>query len=212
MAVSARHFKSEVQQGSIDGMAKSGGRKRRPQGCSLRSHRLRRLKPLTPTLSPATHSAMPSMLPCCTSRIDRDPAARDGLGDRRDGRVIAAIQDGEALRFRHGIEQDQAADDRFLSRGQARIGHHALHEGGGVGLAVVRKYCFLCLRWGGLRCMCHGCSRSFRFSGSLGHKALGSASLAGGAEPSSFLDHGGFAVCNNPKKRFALNGPLCACL
>ena len=36
---------------------KSGGRKRRPQGCSLRSHRLRRLKPLTPTLSSATHSA-----------------------------------------------------------------------------------------------------------------------------------------------------------
>jgi hypothetical protein len=34
-----------------------------PQGCSLRSHRLRRLlKPLTPTLSPAVHSAMPSML------------------------------------------------------------------------------------------------------------------------------------------------------
>ena len=52
-------------------MAKSGGRKRRPQGCSLRSHRLRRLKPLTPTLSPATHSAMPSMLPCCTSDLKR---------------------------------------------------------------------------------------------------------------------------------------------
>ena len=41
------------------------------QGCSLRSHRLRRLKPLTPTLSPATHSAMPSMLPCCTSDLKR---------------------------------------------------------------------------------------------------------------------------------------------
>ena len=37
----------------IHNMAKSGGRKRRPQGCSLRSHRLQRLKPLTPTLSPA---------------------------------------------------------------------------------------------------------------------------------------------------------------
>ena len=49
----------------IHNMAKSGGRKRRPQGCSLRSHRLQRLKPLTPTLSPATHSPMPSMLPCC---------------------------------------------------------------------------------------------------------------------------------------------------
>ena len=38
-------------------MPKSGERKGRPQGCSLCSHRLRRLKPLTPTLSPATHSA-----------------------------------------------------------------------------------------------------------------------------------------------------------
>src|SRR5271166_7171488 len=37
----------------------------------MRSHRLRRLKPLTPTLSPATHSAMPSMLPCCTSDLKR---------------------------------------------------------------------------------------------------------------------------------------------
>jgi hypothetical protein len=37
--------------------------------CWLRSHRLRRLKPLTPTLSPAVHSAMPSMLPCCTSDL-----------------------------------------------------------------------------------------------------------------------------------------------
>src|SRR5271168_201624 len=52
-------------------MAKSGGRNGRPQGCSLRSHRLRRLKPLTPTLSPAIHSAMPSMLPCCTSDLKR---------------------------------------------------------------------------------------------------------------------------------------------
>src|SRR5271157_2337465 len=55
----------------IHNMAESGGRKGRPQGCSLRSHRLRRLKPLTPTLSPATHSAMPSMLPCCTSDLKR---------------------------------------------------------------------------------------------------------------------------------------------
>ena len=59
----------------IHNMAKSGGRKRRPQGCSLRSHRLRRLKPLTPTLSPATHSAMPSMLAldCVRHSIDRQP-------------------------------------------------------------------------------------------------------------------------------------------
>ena len=65
----------------IHNMAKSGGRKRRPQGCSLRSHRLRRLKPLTPTLSPATHSAMPSMLPCCTSDLKR----RDEENDKRLG-------------------------------------------------------------------------------------------------------------------------------
>ena len=41
------------------------------QGCSLRSHRLRRLKPLTLTLSPAVHSAMSSMLHCCTSDLKR---------------------------------------------------------------------------------------------------------------------------------------------
>src|SRR6516162_4893131 len=55
----------------IHNMPKSGGRKGRPRGCSLCSHRLRRLKPLTPTLSPAAHSAMPSMLPCCTSDLNR---------------------------------------------------------------------------------------------------------------------------------------------
>ena len=62
-------------------MAKSGGRKRRPQGCSLRSHRLRRLKPLTPTLSPATHSAIPSMLPCCTSDLKRRFISRNWRGE-----------------------------------------------------------------------------------------------------------------------------------
>ena len=64
----------------IHNMPKSGGRKGRPQGCSLCSHRLRRLKPLTPTLSPAAHSAMPSMLPCCTSDLNRrgkTPAGAD---------------------------------------------------------------------------------------------------------------------------------------
>ena len=43
----------------------------RHTGCSLRSHRLRRLTPLTPTSSPATRSAMPSMPPCCTSDLKR---------------------------------------------------------------------------------------------------------------------------------------------
>jgi len=55
----------------IHNMAKSGRAKGRPQGCPLRSHRLRRLKPLTPTFSPAFHSAMPSMLSCCTSDLNR---------------------------------------------------------------------------------------------------------------------------------------------
>jgi hypothetical protein len=41
------------------------------QGCSLRSHRLRRQNPLTPTLSTADHSAMPSMPHCCTSDLKR---------------------------------------------------------------------------------------------------------------------------------------------
>ena len=70
------------------------------QGCSLRSHRLRRLKPLTPTLSPATHSAMPSMLPCCTSDLkrrrsfrrpacsERKAAAGEGAALRRAGRAV----------------------------------------------------------------------------------------------------------------------------
>src|SRR6516164_2392569 len=62
----------------IHNMPKSGGRKGRPQGCSLCSHRLRRLKPLTPTLSPAAHSAMPSMLPCCTSDLNRRSEKRPG--------------------------------------------------------------------------------------------------------------------------------------
>src|SRR4249920_3087241 len=62
---------SDRQKTRIYSMAKSGRRNGRPQGCSLRSHRLRRLKPLTPTLSPAVHSAMPSMLHCCTSDLNR---------------------------------------------------------------------------------------------------------------------------------------------
>jgi hypothetical protein len=41
------------------------------QGCSQRSHRLRRLKPLTPSFSPASHSAMPSMPSCCSSELKR---------------------------------------------------------------------------------------------------------------------------------------------
>ena len=80
-------------------MAKSGGRKRRPQGCSLRSHRLRRLKPLTPTLSPATHSAMPSMLPCCTSDLKRriDKIARGDI------RVVAHANDVPSIRSKTTI-------------------------------------------------------------------------------------------------------------
>src|ERR1700681_2325037 len=62
---------SDRQKTRIYSTAQSGRRNGQPQGCSLRSHRLRRLKPLTPTLSPAVHSAMPSMLHCCTSDLNR---------------------------------------------------------------------------------------------------------------------------------------------
>ena len=55
----------------IHNMPKSGRRKGRPQGCSLSSHRLRRLKPLTPTFSPAVCSAISSMLHRCTSDLNR---------------------------------------------------------------------------------------------------------------------------------------------
>src|SRR5450755_868563 len=41
-----------------------------PIQCPCQAH-LQRLKPLTPTLSPAAHSAMPSMLHCCTSDLKR---------------------------------------------------------------------------------------------------------------------------------------------
>src|ERR1700730_13197336 len=67
----------------IHNMAKSCGRKGRPQGCSLRSHRLRRLKPLTPTFSPAFHSAMPSMLTCCTSDLKRRLISREAIEHER---------------------------------------------------------------------------------------------------------------------------------
>jgi hypothetical protein len=56
---------------TIEISKKCGRRNGQPQGCSLRSHRFRRLKPLTQTLSPAVHSAMPSMLHRCTSDLNR---------------------------------------------------------------------------------------------------------------------------------------------
>ena len=91
-------------------MAKSGGRKRRPQGCSLRSHRLQRLKPLTPTLSPATHSAMPSMLPCCTSDLKRRRSPVLSCGFEADGldERIEIIDDAvvEAIELRALVVRD----------------------------------------------------------------------------------------------------------
>src|SRR6202795_2031268 len=71
---------SDRQKTGIHNTAKSGRRNGQPQGCSLRSHRLQRLKPLTPTLSPADHSAMPSMLHCCTSDLKRRDLESDELG------------------------------------------------------------------------------------------------------------------------------------
>src|SRR6516164_10610003 len=41
------------------------------KGARCARNRLRRLKPLTLTLSPAVHSAMSSMLHCCTSDLKR---------------------------------------------------------------------------------------------------------------------------------------------
>ena len=101
-------------------MAKSGGIKRRPQGCSLRSHRLRRLKPLTPTLSPATHSAIPSMLPCCTSDLKRRCEFRsrqNGIRSSRnisgDGRRAAEMEGcGSNKRARPSCDRPSALDQR----------------------------------------------------------------------------------------------------
>jgi hypothetical protein len=45
------------------------------QGCSPRSHRLRRLNPLNLTPSPAVHSVM-SFVHCCTSDLKRRPQTR----------------------------------------------------------------------------------------------------------------------------------------
>src|SRR4249920_1411411 len=60
-----------IKHTGIHNMAKCGGRKAQHQGCSQRSHRLRRLKPLTPSFSPATHSAKPFMPSCCSSELKR---------------------------------------------------------------------------------------------------------------------------------------------
>jgi hypothetical protein len=101
-------FHLTARKTGIHNMAKSGGRKRRPQGCSLRSHRLRRLKPLTPTLSPATHSAMPSMLPCCTSDLKR--------------RIIISSSD----RFHMGQDNEYIGHDTLHSRAHPCDPQHAL--------------------------------------------------------------------------------------
>src|ERR1700729_1876853 len=52
-------------------MAYFGGGNGRPQGCSRCSHRLRRLKPLTPTASPTFRAAIPFKLTYCTSDVNR---------------------------------------------------------------------------------------------------------------------------------------------
>src|SRR6516162_1093377 len=77
---------SDRQKIGIHNTAKSGRRNGQPQGCSLRSHRLRRLKPLTLTLSPAVHSAMSSMLHCCTSDLKRRHEIRRRPGHSRSCR------------------------------------------------------------------------------------------------------------------------------
>ena len=100
-------------------MAKSGGRKRRPQGCSLRSHRLRRLKPLTPTLSPATHSAIPSMLPCCTSDLKRRDKTL--VGNKGYRRFLATPDDDHFVIDRAKAEEDAKFDGIFVLRTNADL-------------------------------------------------------------------------------------------
>src|SRR4249920_1323465 len=95
----------------IHNMAKSGGRKRRPQGCSLRSHRLRRLKPLPPTLSPATHSAMPSMLPCCTSDLKRRQVSSIY---RRQPRIQPPIMSTQKAIITKGKSHEYSMDGHLL--------------------------------------------------------------------------------------------------
>ena len=100
-------------QTGIHNTAKSGRRNGQPQGCSLRSHRLRRLKPLTPTLSPAVHSAMLSMLHCCTSDLKRrtetteNELARSRGGAFRKPRFVILCREGLTLRqmrsLMHGV-------------------------------------------------------------------------------------------------------------
>src|SRR5271155_4593564 len=52
---------------------KCGWLKGGPQGCSLRSHRRRRLAPLPPPFSQPLCSAMSSMHRCCSSELKRRP-------------------------------------------------------------------------------------------------------------------------------------------
>src|SRR5208282_5235321 len=106
---------SDRQKTRIYSTAKSGRRNGQPQGCSLRSHRLRRLKPLTPTLSPAVHSAMPSMLHCCTSDLKRR-IIKHALP------VAQAAEEGSAALFAQhvSIRQAPSADRPFRSRSRDR--------------------------------------------------------------------------------------------
>ena len=99
-----------ARKAGIHNLPKSGGRKGRPQGCSLCSHRLRRLKPLTPTLSPAAHSAMPSMLPCCTSDLNRRSQKSKG-GQRRALRAVptSGVDGGHGRTTSHQCGDDSAA-------------------------------------------------------------------------------------------------------
>src|SRR5208282_2764217 len=95
--------------------AKSGRRNGQPQGCSLRSHRLRRLKPLTPTLSPAVHSAMPSMLHCCTSDLKRRlHYGLPGRENAREGVTVTRVQIDQALR-------DERMDKALLDEVRAKL-------------------------------------------------------------------------------------------
>src|SRR5271169_5551250 len=79
---------------------KCGWLKGGPQGCSLRSHRRRRLAPLPPPFSQPLCSAMSSMHRCCSSELKRR---------------------GIFQRSREGLIEIDAALDDFVSNLHSRL-------------------------------------------------------------------------------------------
>jgi len=130
--------------------------KMRRHALSLRSHRLRRLKPLTPTLSPAVHSAMPSMMHSCTSDLKRrhfrsrhiNLSCSGAPVFSIDGRLAAVLdvsaidpdlsERAHALTGAHTIRSARAIEERFFREQFRRewIVAVAPPEGGARGMAA----------------------------------------------------------------------------